>query len=394
MKVGLIPKLLVGIILGLLAGLYLPDEAVRVFITVKGIIGQFIGFTVPLIIIFFITSGVAQLGNQSGKTVGKTVAVAYFSTICAGTLAYFAASSLIPTLASSGGNIAGQEAALKPFFELKIDPMMGVMTALVAAFLFGIGLSKVKNESLYQFFQGGKAIIDLVIVKVIIPILPFYIATIFAGMASEGQVFETVKVFGIVLLLAVSLHWIWLVVLYGVSAGVSGKSPFRSLKHMFPAYMTAIGTMSSAATIPVTLNSVKKVGVKGDVANFVVPLSATIHLSGSTITLLTCSMAVMFLSNGMEIPGYFQVLPFIAMLGIMMVAAPGVPGGAVMASIGLLGTMLGFDEAAVGLMIALYMAQDSFGTACNVTGDGAIAMLVEKWSEKSVNSSANNKIAS
>nr|WP_134699655.1 dicarboxylate/amino acid:cation symporter [Ammoniphilus sp. YIM 78166] len=391
---GLIPKLLAGIILGMVAGLYLPDEGVRVFITVKGIIGQFIGFTVPLIIIFFITSGVAQLGNQSGKTVGMTVAVAYLSTICAGTLAYFAASNLIPALASSGGNIAGQEAALKPFFELKIDPMMGVMTALVAAFLFGIGLSKVKNETLYQFFQGGKAIIDLVIIKVIIPILPFYIAAIFAGMASEGQVFETVKVFGIVLLLAVALHWIWLVVLYGISAGVAGKSPFRALRHMLPAYMTAIGTMSSAATIPVTLNSVKKVGVKGEVANFVVPLSATIHLSGSTITLLTCSMAVMFLSNGLEIPGYFQVLPFIAMLGIMMVAAPGVPGGAVMASIGLLGTMLGFDEAAIGLMIALYMAQDSFGTACNVTGDGAIAMLVEKWSGLGVDSSKQNTIAS
>ncbi|RXT07191.1 dicarboxylate/amino acid:cation symporter [Ammoniphilus sp. CFH 90114] len=393
MKVGLIPKLLAGIIIGMLAGLYLPDEGVRLFITVKGIIGQFIGFTVPLIIVFFITSGVAQLGNQSGKTVGMTVAVAYLSTICAGTLAYFAASNLIPLLAAGAGNVAGGGEALKPFFELKIDPMMGVMTALVTAFLFGIGLSKIKNDSLYQFFQGGKAIIDLVIVKVIIPILPFYIAAIFAGMASEGQVFETVKVFGIVLLLAVALHWIWLIVLYGVSAGVSGRSPLRALRNMLPAYMTAIGTMSSAATIPVTLSSVKKLGVKGEVANFVVPLSATIHLSGSTITLLTCSMAVMFLSNGLAIPGYFQVLPFIAMLGIMMVAAPGVPGGAVMASIGLLGSMLGFDEAAIGLMIALYMAQDSFGTACNVTGDGAIAMLVEKWSGNSANASAKRDIA-
>ncbi|MGL6296313.1 MAG: cation:dicarboxylate symporter family transporter, partial [Plesiomonas sp.] len=213
--------------------------------------------------------------------------------------------------------------------------------------------------------------------KVIIPLLPLYIAGVFAEMTLDGTVFSTLKTFGIVLVLAISMHWLWLTVLYVAAGLVSGRSPLFLLRTMLPAYFTAVGTMSSAATIPVTLRQSKAMGVSEGVANFTVPLCATIHLSGSTITLVTCATAVMYLAQHMAIPSLLTMLPFILMLGVTMIAAPGAPGGAVMSALGLLGSMLGFTEAQLALMIALYLAQDSFGTACNVTGDGAISLLVD-----------------
>ena len=391
----LVVKLALGIVSGIIIGLIAPEFLTRVFVTFKEIFGQFLGFTIPLIIIFFIASGIASFGKESGKMLGLTSAIAYASTILAGTLAFLVALIVIPTLIGNGGGAAEEATGFEPFFELTIDPISGVMTALVAAFVFGIGITRIKSPTLHAFFDEGKEIIERLIWKIIIPILPFYIASIFAELAADGTVFETLKAFGLVLVTAVIVHWIWLVVLYLVAGGYTGRNPFTALKNMLPAYFTGLGTMSSAATIPVTVQSTKNNKVRDGVADSAVPLCATIHLSGSTITLVLCSVAVMVLSNNLSMPTFGMMMPFIFMLGIIMIAAPGVPGGAVMAALGLLSTMLGFDETALGLMIGLYMAQDSFGTATNVTGDGAIAIIVDKVTRKNAGvNEKSNQVAS
>jgi Na+/H+-dicarboxylate symporter len=274
-----------------------------------------------------------------------------------------------------------QESTLQPFLTIDMPPVFGVMTALVLAFIFGLGIASSRAEQLKQLSDQGRDIIELLLGKVIIPLLPFYIAGVFAQMAAAGTVFSTLQTFGIILLLAVALHWVYIISMFSIAGVKAGVSPLKLVKNMLPAYFTALGTMSSAATIPVTLRSVKENDVNDDVANFAVPLCATVHLAGSTITIVSCTIAVMFLHSSLAIPSFFTILPFILMLGVVMLAAPGVPGGAVMSAVGLLGSMLGFGETAIALMIALYMAQDSFGTACNVTGDGAIALLVNEASK-------------
>ncbi|MHA6250470.1 dicarboxylate/amino acid:cation symporter [Oceanobacillus sp. CAU 1775] len=378
----LIVKLLLGIIIGIIIGLIAPEFLLRGIVTFKDIFGQFLNFAIPLIIVFFVVSGIASFGKESGKMLGYTAGIAYASTIIAGTLAFIVALLVLPSILSNGGASAQETVGFEAFFTVEIDPIMGVMTALVLAFVLGIGITQLPSPTIKGFFDEGKEIIEKMIWKVIIPILPFYIGSIFAEIAADGAVVDTLQAFGLVLVLAVAMHWVWLIILYVIAGTYTGKSPFSSLKTMLPAYFTGLGTMSSAATIPVTVRSTKNNKVSDAVADAAVPLSATIHLSGSTITLVTCSVAVMALANNMELPTFGLMMPFILMLGIIMIAAPGVPGGAVIAALGLLGTMLGFDETALGLMIALYMAQDSFGTAANVTGDGAIAMMVDKIANK------------
>lgn len=378
----LILKLIAGIVAGILVGLYIPLTGVELLYTVKELIGQLISFTIPLIILFFIASGIAGLPKGSGHLLGKTVGFAYGSTIIAGTLAFLLVTAVIPFL--SGGISFEAEAMTEvgSFIDLEIPPLMGVMTALVTAFVFGIGMSQLGLDTLKTVSDQGRDIIDGLLSKVIIPALPFYIAGVFAEMTVAGTVVDTLQAFGVVLIAALVMHWLWLSVLYITSGLLLKRNPIELIKNMLPAYFTALGTMSSAATIPVSLQSSKANNVKEDVANFTVPLCATIHLSGSTITIVTCAMAVMFLSPSMEVPSLMAMLPFIMMLGVVMIAAPGAPGGAVMSALGLLTSMLGFNEGAVALMIALYLAQDSFGTACNVTGDGIIALWVDRFSEK------------
>ena len=378
----LILKLIAGIVAGILVGIYIPLTGVELLYTVKELIGQLISFTIPLIILFFIASGIAGLPKGSGHLLGKTVGFAYGSTIIAGTLAFLLVTAVIPFL--SGGISFEAEAVTEvgSFIDLEIPPLMGVMTALVTAFVFGIGMSQLGLDTLKTVSDQGRDIIDGLLSKVIIPALPFYIAGVFAEMTVAGTVVDTLQAFGVVLIAALVMHWLWLSVLYITSGLLLKRNPIELIKNMLPAYFTALGTMSSAATIPVSLQSSKANNVKEDVANFTVPLCATIHLSGSTITIVTCAMAVMFLSPSMEVPSLMAMLPFIMMLGVVMIAAPGAPGGAVMSALGLLTSMLGFNEGAVALMIALYLAQDSFGTACNVTGDGIIALWVDRFSEK------------
>lgn len=378
----LIIKLLLGIVIGIVVGLISPDVVSRIIVTFKDLFGQFLEFTIPLIIIFFIASGIASFGKQSGKMLGYTAGVAYTSTILAGLLAYLVARLVIPLLISGDAGNAEEAGGFESFLDLEIAPLTGVMTALVAAFVFGIGITRINSPVLKGFFDEGKEITEKMIWKIIIPILPFYIGSIFAELAADGTVFETLKAFGLVLGLAVVMHWVWLFVLYMAAGSITGKNPFKALKTMLPAYFTGLGTMSSAATIPVTVRQAKRNKVSDGIADSAVPLCATIHLAGSTITLTICAIAVMTLTNGMAMPSFGLIIQFILLLGVVMIAAPGVPGGAVIAALGILASVLGFNETALGLMIALYTTQDSFGTATNVTGDGAIALIVDKWMKK------------
>ena len=378
----LVVKLIAGIISGMLIGLYAPNFLIELVFTGQTIIGQLITFTIPLIIFFYIASGIASLPQGSGSLLGKTVGLAYGSTVIAGTLAYVVASNALSNFTSGSIPEAAENAEqLTGFIELTIPPIFDVMTALALAFIVGIGISAVNAKSLRNGINEARGIIDLLLSKVIIPLLPFYIAGVFAQMSVEGTVFTTLQTFGIVLFLAIIMHWLWLSIMY-VTTGMSmGKSPNKLLSNMMPAYFTALGTMSSAATIPVSLKATKDNEVSDEIANFTVPLCASIHLSGSTITLVTCATAVMLLTPELALPSFMGMFGFICMLGITMIAAPGAPGGAVMSALGLLGSMLGFSESALALMIALYMAQDSFGTACNVTGDGAISLWVDKFAK-------------
>lgn len=379
----MILKLLMGIVGGLLMG-YLatlvPDMGeyfIRLLITFKSIFGQFLSFVIPLLILFYIMSGIASLEQGSGKMLGTTVALAYGSTLVAGALAFLVASQVLPSFNISN-QVIEKTGDLPVLFEFTVSPIMEVTSALLLAFIFGIGISLTKAQQLKTIIDQGKGVIEWVLAKVIIPVLPFYIATIFAEMTFDGTAFRTLSTFGLVLGLVIVMHWVWLCGLYIVTGLAHKKSPLFLIKTMLPAYLTAVGTMSSAATIPVALSSAKKMKVSEKVADFVMPLCATIHLSGSTITLVTCTCAVMLLTPDLALPTWGEMIPFLLLLGVTMVAAPGAPGGAVMAALGILATSFGFSEDSLALMIALYLAQDSFGTACNVAGDGVIALWVDK----------------
>jgi len=372
-------KLLAGMIAGILIGLYTPDWSIRFLLTISEAIGQLIKFTIPLIILFYITNGIASLPSNSGRLLGRTVGFAYGSTLFAGISAFLVARVALPWLAPVAAEAGHESVSHAAYFSLEIPPLFGVISALVAAFVFGIGISANRSETLRNIFAQGCTVIEGLLGKVIIPLLPLYIAGVFAAMAADGSVFTTLHAFGKVLVLVVIMHWVWLSLLFIVTGILNGRSPLALLRNMLPAYFTALGTMSSAATIPVTLRSVKAAKVSEPIANFVVPLCANIHLSGSTITLVTCSSAVMLMTPGVGIPSLGAMIPFIMMLGIIMIAAPGAPGGAVMSALGLLTSMLGFNETQVALMIALYLAQDSFGTATNVTGDCVIAVWMDRF---------------
>lgn len=261
---------------------------------------------------------------------------------------------------------------------------MGVMTALAVAFIFGLGITATNSEHLRKLSDEGRDIIELFLAKVMVPSLPFYIAGVFADMTVKGTVFSTLKTFTLVLVLIVALHWLWLTFQFISTGALLGRSPLKLLKTMLPAYVTALGTMSSAASLPVTLRQTEQNGVKKPIANFVVPLCANIHMSGSAISITSVCVAVILVTGNATVPSFIEALPFIGMLGITMVAAPGAPGGAVMAAVGLLGSMMGFTEAMIGLQIALHLAQDGFGTACNITGDGALALWVDKFADEAV----------
>ncbi len=377
---GLLPRVLVAIAVGIAIGSISPEWMIRGLATFNGLFGNFLGFVIPLIIIGFIAPGIGQLGKGAEKMLGLTAGIAYGSTVTAGLLAFTTATLLFPSLLEEGSFARTmenpEEVLAQAYFTVDMPPVMGVMTALLLAFTIGLGMAAIKGDTLQNTMNEFRDIIEKLIASVIIPLLPIHILGIFANMTYGGAAAEILSVFIKVFAVVIALHILMITLQYTVSGTVSGKNPFAMLRNMLPAYFTALGTQSSAATIPVTLRQAKKNNFSEKVVDFVVPLSATIHLSGSTITLVSTSMAVMML-NGME-TSFTTMMPFILMLGVTMIAAPGVPGGAVMAALGIMESMLGFDSTLLALMIALYLAQDSFGTACNVTGDGAIAGLVDK----------------
>ena len=376
---GLLPQIVVAIILGILLGLVFPEWLTRVFVTFNAFFSQFLGFAIPLIILGLIAPAIGDLGRGAGKWLAVTAAIAYTSTISAGLLGYGASMLVLPRVLPADGASSltnPDEALLAPFFTLPIPPLFGVTSALVLAFVMGIALSVVPGTVLRTGFHEFREVISLVIQKVILPLLPIYIFGIFLNMTQGGQVATVIATFLGVVVFVFILTAIMLVLQFAVAGAFTGKNPFKMLGTMLPAYATALGTSSSAATIPVTLRQAIKMGVSEPVAAFAIPLCATIHLAGSMIKITSFSLAVMMLS-GMEIePGKF--IGFIFMLGVMMVAAPGVPGGAIMTAVGVLGSMLGFNDTQQALMIATYIAIDSFGTATNVTGDGAIAAIMDK----------------
>ncbi|KKB38226.1 dicarboxylate/amino acid:cation symporter [Bacillus thermotolerans] len=382
-RFGLLPRIIVAIIAGIIVGTFMPDWFIKIFATFNGIFGNFLGFVIPFIIIGFIAPGIASIGKGAGKLLGLTTLSAYISTIAAGLIAFFVAQSLYPLILSNQAAKAFDDpssALLAPFFEVEMAPIMSVMAALLFAFILGLGMAAIKGNTLQSAMNEFREIIEKIIERVIIPLLPIHIFGIFANMTQGGQVSAIMSVFAKVFVMIIILHVLYLCLQYSTAGVLRKQNPFFMLKSMLPAYFTALGTQSSASTIPVTLERTKSLGVKERVADFSVPLLATVHLSGSTITIVSCAMAVMMLQDAAYSIG--SMLSFILMLGITMIAAPGVPGGAVMAALGLLETMLGFNSTMLSLMIALYLAQDSFGTACNVTGDGAITAVVDKLNKE------------
>lgn len=379
-KLGLLPRLILGLIIGIILGKIGFVPLLRLMLTFNGIFGNFLQFVIPLIIVGFVAPGIGDLGKKAGKLLAITTVLAYGSTIISGSLAYFTNSILLrkilPTTAHQVAEKGAEIAELSGYITVEMPPIMGVMTALLMAFIIGIGIAVVEGTTLKNFMNEIQTIVEKIITNIVIPFLPLYVAGIFANMTYAGEIVRIMSVFAKVFGIIIVLHYVILLIQYTIAGSLSGANPIVLIKRMLPAYFTAIGTQSSAATIPVTLNQTKENGVNDGIADFTIPLCATIHLSGSTITLVSCSMAVMML-NGMPIT-FSGMFGFILMLGVTMVAAPGVPGGAVMAALGLLESMLGFGPELQSLMIALYLTQDSFGTACNVTGDGAIAIIVNR----------------
>ena len=378
LKIGLLGKILIAIALGIGVGLIAQPWMVRTMLTFNGIFSEFLGFAIPLIILGLVTPAISDIGKTAGKMLLITIAIAYGSTVLSGLLSYFTGATLFPGMISSGASLKALEAAeeLTPFFTVDIPPLMAVMTALILSFTLGLGLAYIEKQTLKDAIHDFEQVIIKTIKSAIIPLLPLYIFGIFLNMTYVGQVFSVLTVFIKIIGIIFLIHIAVLIIQFTIAGGLTRKNPFRLLWNMLPAYFTALGTQSSAATIPVTLQQSRINGVSEDVAGFTVPLCATIHMSGSILKITACALALMIMKGMPYDFGMF--MGFIMMLAITMVAAPGVPGGAIMASLGLLQSMLGFDQEAQALMIALYIAMDSFGTACNVTGDGAIALIMEK----------------
>ena len=386
MKIGLLGRILIAIALGIALGHIFTLPWVRIFATFNSIFGQFLGFIIPLIILGLVTPAIADIGKGAGKLLLITVGIAYADTVIAAILSYATGSTFFPSLIGNGSQTletVEKSAEILPYFTINIPATIDVMSALVLSFIVGLGIAYGGHTVLRGATNEMKAIIVGVIERVIIPLLPVYIFGIFLNMTFSGDVMRMMSVFAKIIVVIFALHIFVLLYQYLIAGAIVRKNPFRLLANMFPAYLTALGTSSSAATIPVALKQTRKNGVSEGVAGFVIPLCATVHLSGSAMKITACAFTIALLEG---LPTDFPLfLHFIMVLAIFMVAAPGVPGGAIMASLAPLGSILGFGENEQALMIALYIAMDSFGTACNVTGDGAIALVVDKLNRNKTN---------
>ncbi len=386
-KLGLIPRLLIAIALGIIIGAYLPfarKEITTVLVTISGLFGKFLSFIIPLMIIAFVTKGIADLSEGAGKLLLASVIIAYLSTLIAGTLSYTMARNLFgnfvtPELAEKIQ--AATSESLTPLFEIPLGPIVDVTAALVLAFMMGLAVSvlrqKGSGDGFYKLINEFNEIIVMVLSNVIIPLLPLFICGNFANMAYSGSVFAILNIFWKIFICIIILHILYITLMFICAGAYTGRNPFSSLKKAVPAYLTAVGTQSSAATIPVNVECNRNIGVTKQIRDFVIPLCATVHLPGSMITLTSC---VYTLLTMYDMPhSYGLIVKFIAILGIAMVAAPGAPGGAVMSALPFLPVVgIASDSPMATILISLYLTQDSFGTAANVTGDNAVSMAVEK----------------
>ena len=381
---GILIWVLVAIVLALVLGSVtigdshiMPSALGDVFVTFSTIFGQFLSFSIPLIIIGLVTPAIADLGKGAGHWLGLTAALAYASTVFAGFLTYGVCAYFFPkVLVGQLTQVETPKEVLKTYFTIEMPPVVGVMTALLLSFVVGIGLSLVPRGVLRKGFIEFRAIITRLIENIIVPLLPLHIFGIFLNLTYTGEAVHIMRTLIRVVVIVLILEVVILLTQYFVAGAVGRVNPFKAIFTMLPAYLTALGTSSSAATIPVTLRQTRKNGVSDAVSSFTIPLCATIHLAGSTSKIFAFAFAIVY-TQGMTVTTT-QWVGFIFMLGITMVAAPGVPGGAIMAATGILQSMLGFDDSAVALMIATYIALDSFGTATNVTGDGAIAIIMDR----------------
>ncbi|CDZ75594.1 Sodium:dicarboxylate symporter family [Peptoniphilus sp. ING2-D1G] len=381
---GLIPKLIIAIILGTLVGYYLPEQVIQAIVTVSSLFGKFLNFIIPLMIIAFVSKGIADLSEGAGKLLSVTLLLSYGSTLIAGTLSYTMASNIFPSFISEQmvqDIQSASEKTLEPLFKIPLDPIIDVTAALVLAFIMGLAVSVLRQrdsgKTFYALINEFNEIIVMVLSRAIIPLLPFYIFGNFANMAYSGSVFAILAVFIRIFACIIALHLVYLLLMFIVAGTYTGKNPIVSFRKAAPAYFTAVGTQSSAATIPVNINCNKNIGVSKQIRDFVIPLCATCHMPGSMITLTSC---VFTLLHMYDMPhGYGLIIRFIAILGIAMVAAPGAPGGAVMSALPFLPVVgIATESPIATILISLYLTQDSFGTAANVTGDNAISMIVEK----------------
>lgn len=387
---GLIPKLIIAIILGTVVGLYCPEVVTKIAVTFSGIFGKFLNFVIPLMIIAFVAKGIADLSEGAGKLLLVTVGIAYASTLIAGSLSYGMAHSIFPRFISTDMVQKIQQASektLEPFFELPLNPAIEVTGALVLAFMVGLCVSLMRTKKSGEYFYGlineFNEMINMVLAKAIIPLLPFFIFGNFANMAYSGSVFAIlsifIRIFGCILV----LHILYVFTMFVVAGGLTGRNPAKTFVKMIPAYLTAVGTQSSAATIPVNVECNRQMGVTRQIREFVIPLSATVHLPGSMITLTACVYTLLFMYDMPH--SYGLIIQFIAILGIAMVAAPGAPGGAVMSALPFLPVVgVASDSPLATILISLYLTQDSFGTAANVAGDNAVSMLVERFYYKRI----------
>ncbi len=371
----LIVKLILGVVIGILLGVSVNETWIQVILTVKQILSQVIFYMVPLIIVGFITPSIAGLKENANKMLFTALAIAYLSSVGAALMSMFAGYAIIPGL-----NIVTETEGLKALpellFHLEIPALFPVMTALFTAIVMGLAIIWTKAEKIEALFVEFNKMVLAIIQKIIVPILPFFIMTTFAGLAYEGGIIHQFPVFLKVIVIVIVGHYIWLAVLYAIGGALSKTNPFEVLKHYGPAYLTALGTMSSAATLPVALTCAQKAKtLDPKVTDFAVPIGATIHLCGSVLTEVFFVMTISLMLYG-KLPAMGTMLLFIFLLGIFAIGAPGIPGGTVMASLGLITGILLFDETGVALMLTIFALQDSFGTACNVTGDGAIALML------------------
>lgn len=391
-EIGLVPKLIIAIVIGILIGQFLPESVCRFVVTLSGIFGSFLKFVIPLMILAYVTMGIADLSQGAGKLLLITVLIAYASTLVAGSGSYFVSSTLFPNFISSDA-LAQIEAtagnSVDSFFSIALPPVIDTLSAVALAFILGLCMSAMRGkeigDTLYNSFKDFSTIIDKVLHKAIIPLLPLFICGTFVDMTKSGRTFVILGILWKVFLVVIIMHLIIITIQFAVAGAISKKNPFVLIKNQIPAYTTAIGTQSSAATIPVNLECAKNDGVSEEIRNFVVPLCANIHMAGSMITIVACATAVCLMN---EIPiGFHTVVPFIMTLGIAMVASPGAPGGSIMTALPFLYMIFGkdlgnTDGPICALMVALYITQDSFGTACNVSGDNAIGVVVEAIYQK------------